>query len=152
MALRSLDNALPIPSERPKKQAKVSIGTTKQPNLGPINDENVAPMAPPPANVEAIDYISSDDLKALPDPDAKIQVIDVVISFKDWMFNAFIMFLVVLDLNHLIVCVCVCNFVLGEMQSLMEGLESKDWIKVCDSLNDARRLAIYHDNLLFPIL
>lgn len=37
------------------------------------------------------------------------------------------------------------------MQGLMEGLESKDWVKVCESLNDARRFALYHSDLLFPI-
>ncbi|KAJ0501014.1 hypothetical protein HanRHA438_Chr11g0496041 [Helianthus annuus] len=34
----------------------------------------------------------------------------------------------------------------------MEGLESKDWLKICDSLNDVRRLALFHSELLLPIL
>lgn len=103
MALRSLDNALPLAQERPKKQAKVSVAA----KLNVVNDENVAPL-PPFTIPEAVDYVSSDDLKPLADPDLKIQ-------------------------------------------SLIEGLESKDWVKVCESLNDARRFALYHSDLLFPI-
>lgn len=73
-------------------------------------------MAMPPTSVETaptteitIDYISSEDLKPLSDPDTQIQ-------------------------------------------GLIEGLDSKDWIKVCESLNDTRRLALYHSNLLLPLL
>ncbi|KAE9453231.1 hypothetical protein C3L33_14870, partial [Rhododendron williamsianum] len=94
MALRPLDNALPITPERPKKQTKVAISVQKQSDAG-VNDENRAPF--PPTSADAtIDYISSENLKALPDPDISIQ-------------------------------------------SLVDGLESKDWLKVCDSLNNARR-------------
>ncbi|KAK1387590.1 TOG domain-containing protein [Heracleum sosnowskyi] len=103
MALRSLDNALPLTQERPKKQAKVSVAA----KLNVVNDENVAPL-PAVTIPEAVDYISSDDLQPLADPDLKIQ-------------------------------------------SLMEGLESKDWVKVCESLNDARRFALFHSDLLLPI-
>lgn len=103
MALRSLDNALPLAQERPKKQAKVSVAA----KLNVVNDENVAPL-PPVTIPEAVDYVSSDDLEPLSDPDVKIQ-------------------------------------------SLIEGLESKDWVKMCESLNDARRFALYHSDLLFPI-
>ncbi|VAH84155.1 unnamed protein product [Triticum turgidum subsp. durum] len=35
---------------------------------------------------------------------------------------------------------------------LVAGLDSKDWVKVCEALNDARRLAIHHPALLAPIL
>ncbi|XP_074340010.1 uncharacterized protein LOC141677831 [Apium graveolens] len=103
MALRSLDNALPLAQERPKKQAKVSVAA----KLNVVNDENVAPL-PPVTIPDAVDYVASDDLEPLTDPDLKIQ-------------------------------------------SLTEGLESKDWVKVCDSLNDARRFALFHSDLLFPI-
>ncbi|KAL8158027.1 hypothetical protein AgCh_002657 [Apium graveolens] len=103
MALRSLDNALPLAQERPKKQAKVSVAA----KLNVVNDENVAPL-PPVTIPDAVDYVASDDLEPLTDPDLKIQ-------------------------------------------SLMEGLESKDWVKVCESLNDARRFALFHSDLLFPI-
>ncbi|VAH68348.1 unnamed protein product [Triticum turgidum subsp. durum] len=37
-------------------------------------------------------------------------------------------------------------------QGLVAGLDSKDWVKVCEALNDARRLAIHHPALLAPIL
>ncbi|KAE8698322.1 TOC159 protein [Hibiscus syriacus] len=40
----------------------------------------------------------------------------------------------------------------SKIQSLVEGLESKDWIKVCESLNDVRRFSLYHSTLLLPIL
>lgn len=69
MALRSLDNSLPLAQERPKKQAKVSVAA----KLNVVNDENVAPLAPVTIP-EAVDYVSSDDLMPLTDPDLKIQV------------------------------------------------------------------------------
>ncbi|RVX22145.1 TOG array regulator of axonemal microtubules protein 1 [Vitis vinifera] len=56
-----------------------------------------------------IDYISSENLKAMPDPETQIT-------------------------------------------GLTEGLDSKDWAKVCESLNDARRFALYHSALMAPIL
>lgn len=36
--------------------------------------------------------------------------------------------------------------------SLVAEIDSKDWVKVCEELNDARRLAIHHPALLGPIL
>ncbi|KAL0388785.1 UNVERIFIED_CONTAM: hypothetical protein Sradi_2760300 [Sesamum radiatum] len=112
MALRPLDNALPVTPERPKKQAKILIPAHKEkqqlPQIG-VNDENKAPLPQPSSADASIDYISSEDLKAFQDPDVKIQ-------------------------------------------GLVGGLESKDWLKVCDSLNDVRRFALYHSGLLLPIL
>ncbi|KAM0900706.1 hypothetical protein ACQ4PT_020522 [Festuca glaucescens] len=35
---------------------------------------------------------------------------------------------------------------------LVAEIDSKDWMKVCEALNDARRLAIHHPALLTPIL
>ncbi|OAY56004.1 uncharacterized protein LOC110612089 [Manihot esculenta] len=106
MALRPIDNALPITPERPKKQAKVSAPIQKQAEFG-VNDENKVPL--PPSADAVIDYISSENLKAIPDPESKIQ-------------------------------------------GLIEGLDSKDWTKVCESLNNARRFALHHNSLLLPIL
>ncbi|KAF9604933.1 hypothetical protein IFM89_011300 [Coptis chinensis] len=102
MALRSLDNNLPTTPERPKKLAKVTT-------ILPIstNDENKLPV--PVSADHAIDYVLSEDLEAITDPEIKIQ-------------------------------------------SLMEGLESKDWTKVCESLNDTRRFSLYHSTLLLPTL
>ncbi|KAF9677991.1 hypothetical protein SADUNF_Sadunf08G0165500 [Salix dunnii] len=40
----------------------------------------------------------------------------------------------------------------SKILGLVEELDSKDWTKVCESLNDARRFALYHSLLLFPIL
>ncbi|KAB2599400.1 protein FAM179A [Pyrus ussuriensis x Pyrus communis] len=39
-----------------------------------------------------------------------------------------------------------------KIQSLSEGLESKDWVKVCESLNNVRRFALHHSALLAPTL
>lgn len=72
MALRSLDNALPVTLERPKKQAKVAVPTKKQCDFAAVNDENRAPQ--PIISEAAIDYISSEDLKPIPDPETSIQV------------------------------------------------------------------------------
>lgn len=107
MALRSLDNALPVAIERPKKQAKVVAVSQnqKQPDCV-INDENKAPLPPGDA---AVDYIPSENLEAIADPDSKIQ-------------------------------------------GLVGGLESKDWLEICRSLNDTRQFALFHSALLLPIL
>jgi hypothetical protein len=70
MALRLIDNALPtITQERPKKQPKIAVSTQKQqqPRTS-SNDENQVPLEP------TIDYISSDNLKPMSDPEAQIQV------------------------------------------------------------------------------
>ncbi|CAI9260696.1 unnamed protein product [Lactuca saligna] len=115
MALRSLDNTLPLTPERPKKAIKVTNSIAK-PNPKPkqpvdpnVNDENIAPLDPVAPAVDSVDYVSSEDLKPLSDPDVKFQ-------------------------------------------GLIEGLESKDWLKICDSLNDVRRMALFHSTLLLPIL
>ncbi|GAA0140842.1 non-motor microtubule binding protein [Lithospermum erythrorhizon] len=113
MALRSLDNALPIALERPKKQPKSSAISTpsliKQTDIA-MNDENKAPCNVPPQTLEAsIEYILSENLKPLTDPETKIQ-------------------------------------------GLVGGLESKDWLVVCESLNDVRRFALFHFSILQPLL
>jgi hypothetical protein len=100
MALRNIENALPISQERPKKLAKLS----KQPEIG-LNDEN-NPVAVAESTVE---YVASENLKPFSDPESSVQ-------------------------------------------RLLEELASKDWIKVCDSLNNTRRFAIHHSSLLLPIL
>jgi hypothetical protein len=38
------------------------------------------------------------------------------------------------------------------LQSLIEDLDSKNWVKVCESLNDVRRFALFNSSLLLPIL
>ncbi|XP_039071308.1 LOW QUALITY PROTEIN: TOG array regulator of axonemal microtubules protein 1-like [Hibiscus syriacus] len=109
MALRPIDNALPISPDNPrlKKHAKVSIQTQKRaPEVG-VNDENKAPL-PQPVDA-SVDYIASENLKPFEDPESNIQ-------------------------------------------SLVEGLDSKDWVTVCESLNFVRRFAIYHSDLLLPVL
>ncbi|MCL7025365.1 hypothetical protein MKW94_015145 [Papaver nudicaule] len=109
MALRSLDNALPTTPERPKKIAKVSVlPVSKKPTSDIIvNDENQAPL--PVSSEPVIDYVSSEDLNPISEPESK---------FK----------------------------------GLMDGLDSKDWTKVCESLNDVRRFALFHSSILVPVL
>ncbi|KAJ7955101.1 ARM repeat superfamily protein [Quillaja saponaria] len=106
MALRPIDNALPTTPDRLKKQTKVAVSIQKQSGCG-VNDENNAPL--PPSGDATIDYIISENLKPISDPESKIQ-------------------------------------------SLIEGLYSKDWAKVCESLNNARRFALFHSSLLLPVL
>ncbi|KAJ1407649.1 CLASP N-terminal domain [Sesbania bispinosa] len=67
MALRPIDNALPTTPERPKKLPKIAVATQKQ-QVRVVNDENQLPSGD-----ATIDYISSDNLKPLSDPEAKIQ-------------------------------------------------------------------------------
>ncbi|XP_058727928.1 uncharacterized protein LOC131599660 [Vicia villosa] len=109
MALRPIDNDLPTTTqERPKKQPRIAVATHKQQQQQQprtANDENQVPSEP---TVE-VDYISSDNLKPMSDPEAQIQ-------------------------------------------SLIEDLDSKNWVKVCESLNDVRRFALFHSSLLLPIL
>uniref|UniRef100_A0A0D9V9W4 TOG domain-containing protein n=1 Tax=Leersia perrieri TaxID=77586 RepID=A0A0D9V9W4_9ORYZ len=40
----------------------------------------------------------------------------------------------------------------AKVAGLVADLDSKDWIRACEALNDARRLAIHHSSLLNPIL
>lgn len=68
MALRPIDNALPTTPERPKKQAKVVVPTQKHYDSG-LQDENK-----PPSADATIEYILSENLKAIPDPESQIQV------------------------------------------------------------------------------
>ncbi|KAI3888056.1 hypothetical protein MKX03_010986 [Papaver bracteatum] len=56
-----------------------------------------------------IDYISSEDLSPISEPESKIN-------------------------------------------GLMDGLDSKDWTKVCESLNDVRRFSLFHSSILVPVL
>ncbi|ESW10907.1 hypothetical protein PHAVU_009G248300 [Phaseolus vulgaris] len=109
MALRPIGNALPTTTpERPKKQPKIAVATQKQQDRDAvINDENQVPL--PSSGDATVDYVSSDNLKPLSDPEVRIQ-------------------------------------------SLIEDLDSKNWIKVCESLNNARRFALFHSSLLLPIL
>ncbi|XP_010440244.1 PREDICTED: crescerin-1-like [Camelina sativa] len=107
MALRNIENALPISQERPKKLAKLSKQSeivSKQPEIA-LKDEN-NPVAVPESTVE---YVASENLKPIQDPESSVK-------------------------------------------RLVEELGSKDWIKVCESLNNTRRFAIYHSSLLLPIL
>ncbi|BAT80265.1 hypothetical protein LR48_Vigan468s008600 [Vigna angularis] len=109
MALRPIDNALPTTTpERPKKQPKIAVATQKQQDRAAVvNGENQVPL--PSSGDATVDYVSSDNLKPLSDPEVQIQ-------------------------------------------SLIEDLNSKNWTKVCESLNNARRFAVFHSPLLFPIL
>lgn len=73
MALRPIDNALPTTTpERPKKQPKIAVATQKQQDRASVNGENVVPL--PSSEDATVDYVSSDNLKPLADPEVKIQV------------------------------------------------------------------------------
>lgn len=38
------------------------------------------------------------------------------------------------------------------VQALLAGLDSKDWVLVCESLNDVRRISIFHKESMFNML
>lgn len=85
------------------------------------------------------------------DPETKIQVSSSyahVHTIKIQSFSFFILFIFSSCLQ--ILALNLLNSL--KMQSLIEDLDSKNWVKVCESLNDARRFALYHSSLLFPIL
>ncbi|EPS60842.1 hypothetical protein M569_13958, partial [Genlisea aurea] len=108
MALRPIDNALPITPERPKKYAKMMIPAQKEKQEIPAaKGENNLPKALP--EDASIDYVQSADLEPLQDLETTLE-------------------------------------------DIVGGLESKDWLKVCESLNDVRRLAIHHSDRLEPHL
>lgn len=77
MALRNIENALPISQERPKKLPKLS----KNPEIGGLNDENI--LVPPPTE-STIDYIASENLKPFPDPESSVQVSDPHLKSLEW--------------------------------------------------------------------
>ncbi|CAD6235092.1 unnamed protein product [Miscanthus lutarioriparius] len=119
MALRALDNTMPVAvEERTKKVAKVGVPAAAavkvaSPGSGGKNkkgnDENAAPRATAAAAEQAVEYIPSEELAAAASPKAKAA-------------------------------------------GLVADLDSKDWVRTCEALNDARRLAIHHPALLNPIL
>ncbi|RRT49009.1 hypothetical protein B296_00042508 [Ensete ventricosum] len=74
MALRSLDNALCTTVEqRPKKVAKVAATppAAKSSDVH-TNNENTPPPAPPVD--QSVEYVASEDLKPLADPDTRMEV------------------------------------------------------------------------------
>ncbi|QHO50854.1 uncharacterized protein DS421_1g25910 [Arachis hypogaea] len=135
MPLRPIDNALPTtsPQHRPKKQPKISVVIKNQQCLSE-NDQNQVPL--PSSGDATIDYISSENLVPISDPEDKIKVSTrFCFSFKLAPFcylHPWVDYL--------------------KMQSLVEELESKNWTNVCESLNDVRRFALFHSSLLFPLL
>lgn len=38
------------------------------------------------------------------------------------------------------------------LQTLLAGLDSKDWVLLCDTLNNVRRLSIFHKEAMLDIL
>ncbi len=55
-------------------------------------------------------------------------------------------FLSVLTLLALFLCL------VGHVQTLLERLDSKEWLVVCEALTHTRQLSIFHSELLVPIL
>ena len=68
MALRSIDNVPLVTPKMPKKQTNVAADPIQK-----RNDENQNPV-PPPADA-AIDYVSSENLKPLTNPNSNVLVI-----------------------------------------------------------------------------
>ncbi|XP_074570733.1 uncharacterized protein LOC141827404 [Curcuma longa] len=89
MPLRPLDNALPS-AEQPKKVAKVAASPCLAARKAAaalaatsrVNDENT-PNPPPPE--QSVEYVPSEDLAALADPESKMAVLLDELSSKDWI-------------------------------------------------------------------
>ncbi|XP_042425122.1 uncharacterized protein LOC122012592 isoform X2 [Zingiber officinale] len=89
MPVRPLDNALPS-AEQTKKVAKVvasaSLSAKKAAaalaTSSSMNDENMTNPSPPEQSVE---YVPSEDLAALMDPESKMAVLLEEFSSKDWI-------------------------------------------------------------------
>ncbi|KAK7412936.1 hypothetical protein VNO78_04715 [Psophocarpus tetragonolobus] len=73
MALRPIDNALPTTFERPKKQPKIAVAPLKHDH---------APL--PSSGDPTVDYVSSDNLKPLLDPQLKILRLVEDLDSKNW--------------------------------------------------------------------
>lgn len=58
--------------------------------------------------------------------------------------NALLAYLLVLSMTYIMQITI--------FQALLAGLDSKDWVMVCESLNDMRRLSIFHKEALQAIL
>ena len=46
----------------------------------------------------------------------------------------------------------ITSLLVLKLQTLLAGLESKDWVLVCGALNNTRRLAIYHREDMLDML
>ncbi|PKA62245.1 endoribonuclease Dicer [Apostasia shenzhenica] len=82
MAFRSLDNGLLEAHERPKKVPKLATAVAAK--LGHRTSENTEPAMTPMAAEQSLEYLSSEDLKPLKDPDAKIMNLLNELDSKDW--------------------------------------------------------------------
>lgn len=123
MALRALDNTLPAAvSERPKKSAKLS--------------STPAVVAAAPA-VEGGKKRKNDE-NAAPRAKSTSPVAAAAEQAVEYVRSE--------DLQP------VAGAPKARAAGLVAELDSKDWVKVCEALNDARRLAIHHPALLTPIL
>ncbi|XP_057727008.1 uncharacterized protein LOC130942724 [Arachis stenosperma] len=83
MPLRPIDNALPTtsPQHRPKKQPKISVPIKNQQCLSE-NDQNKVPL--PSSGDATIDYISSENLVPISDPEDKIKSLVEELESKNW--------------------------------------------------------------------
>ncbi|GMH08308.1 hypothetical protein Nepgr_010148 [Nepenthes gracilis] len=80
MALRPIDNALPIITDRDraKKLVKIPVRIHNKPSDLGANNEN-GDQLPPNADA-TIDYISSADLKPIKDPEGSIQLLQLLLK------------------------------------------------------------------------
>ncbi|KAK7363576.1 hypothetical protein VNO77_05723 [Canavalia gladiata] len=75
MPLAPIDNALPTTPPIPRKQSKISVGLVE-------NDPNRLPL--PSSGDASIDYISSENLAPIPEPETKIQSLTEELDSKNW--------------------------------------------------------------------
>ncbi|KAJ3676164.1 hypothetical protein LUZ60_003576 [Juncus effusus] len=91
MALRSIDNNLPEALERPKKAAKITGSPSPVPKSKAVvlqdSCKNEKSTMEPQINVaeQSVEYVLSADLKALSDPEIKIQNLLAELDSKDWI-------------------------------------------------------------------
>ncbi|KAL6613873.1 hypothetical protein ACP70R_036143 [Stipagrostis hirtigluma subsp. patula] len=147
MALRSIDNTLPAAvQERPKKVQKLAVAAAvpaASPGSGKKkkNDENSASRPTATAVAAAVPAASpgsgtkkKNDENSAPRPTATAaageQAVEYIPSEElEALANP-----------------------KAKAAGLVADLDSKDWVRACEALNDARRLAIHHAALLKPIL
>jgi hypothetical protein len=57
-----------------------------------------------------------------------------------------------LDFSSVLTLLALLLCLVEHVQTLLERLDSKEWLVVCEALTHTRQLSIFHSELLVPIL
>lgn len=159
-ALRDL-NTLPASDRKNESSSK---GSFTKPYVGSANENVDVSLVSTHINgsetVNAVaetgnsevEYIESENLNDVEDVDASLKV-QGSLRVIYWLIlfhiaSAFIIY----TLEHLISGDQLLMTSTNSLQMLVAGLDSKDWVVVCEALNNVRRLSIFHKESMFDML